>query len=175
MLSIQTVLESHGWLSPAELELVYGARGVHTTGDTVYRQQVPETGVKSTAARGLAWENRLWRLWHDLSTMEGLMVGLSKPPGRSESPAATATIESLRDALPQQTRRIVLQLLSMDAQEHVRRLPELHRGRGYKNQAALLCASYHAHHYTRLRCHPLAFEFGLALTQLKTDEEAYGH
>jgi hypothetical protein len=153
VLSIHKVLESHGWLSRAELELIYGARGVHITGKSVHRQQQSQAGVKSTAARDLAWENRLWRLWRDLSTMEDLMVGFSEPSGRSEPPA-TGTIESLREALPQQTRRIVLGLLGMDAHEHVRRWPELHRGRGYKNQAALICAVHTIMHATRLRCHP---------------------
>jgi hypothetical protein len=142
VLSIEKVLASHGWLSPVELERIYGASGVQTAGYSVHRQRDLNKDDSARAARGLAWENRLWRLWRELSTMETLLLALSEPSGPAAQgvspPADVGTLASLRDALPQKTRQVVLHLLGMDANEHVRRWPELHRGRGYKNQAALV-------------------------------------
>ncbi len=148
VLSIEKVLSSHGWLSRVELERIYGASVPRTAGYTVCQQRDLDENDSTSAARVVAWENRLWRLWQELSTMEALMLALSESSGPSPqgvSPRADAgTLVSLHDAFPQKTRRVVLQLLGMDANEHVRRWPELHRGRGYKNQAALvgtlLCA-----------------------------------
>lgn len=137
VVSVEKVLASHGWLSPVDLELIYGASGLQTA--NLSARSVDE---RAQAARGLAWENRLWSLWRDLSAMERLMIALSEPSGPSENhllpPATVGTLESLRQVFPRHTRRVALELLGMDANDHMRRWPELHRGRGYKNQATLI-------------------------------------
>ena len=148
VVSVPRVLASHGWLAPSDLELIYGAGG----------GSLPSATAERAVARGAAWERSLWSVWRELTAMEGLLVSLSEPNGPARPgtlpPAAVGTLRALSETLPVRSRKVLLEMLSMDPMEHVREWPELHRGRGYKNQAALIGTRMHPQLYRNLpqRC-----------------------
>ena len=121
------VLATHGCLSADDLAQVIG----------------PSAAVVPDAARAVEpageravdeWERKLRRLFSELVAMEQLLLALALP-GTHEGMAWG--LRALGTAMPRRCRRVMLGMLSVPPSEHERRWPELHRGRAYKNRAAL--------------------------------------
>ena len=119
------VLATHGCLSADDLAQVVGPSAA----------AVPDAAraVEPAGERAVdEWERKLRRLFSELVAMEQLLLALS---GTHEGMAWD--LRALGTAMPRRCRRVMRGMLSVPPSEHERRWPELHRGRAYKNRAAL--------------------------------------
>ena len=119
------VLATHGCLSADDLAQVVGPSAAAVPNAARAVEPAGERAVDE-------WERKLRRLFSELVAMEQLLLGLS---GTHEGMAWD--LRALGTAMPRRCRRVMLGMLAVPPSEHERRWPELHRGRAYKNRAAL--------------------------------------